>query len=353
MLINSKSEGSGESGWNRYRLKPWRWRNLMKVKVVLLLIAFLVLIDCQSHAAPAQTMSKTAAFRVALLLPRNKDADGWVRSGYQGLLLIEKKLGADIAYSENVPVADFEKVFRQYASEGYDFIIGHGNQFLPAAKVVAAEFPETAFALAGKYGGNNINLGALSLREGEMGYLFGVIAAIKSKTRHVGYLGGEDNVSQQEAIKLYKRGIAATDPSVKVTVDFVGSFTDTEKAHQIAQAQIDSGVDVIFLLAGAAGLKVYAQAEQAGIYTLGWMEDLNHLAPKSVLTSNVQEISQMLLQGAILAKQGRWEGKQYKFGMAEGMQRLAPFYGLITAEQKSRVDAVVNELIKGTINISP
>lgn len=325
----------------------------MKTKIFTLLLVFLMIAGCQSATPSAPPTARTNAFRVAILLPRAKDADGFMRAGYQGLLLIQKELGADIAYTESVPEADFEKVFRQYAEDGYDFIIGHGNQFVPAAEKVAAEFPNTAFAISGKYGGNNVNLGALSLREGEMAYLFGVIAAIKTRTKHVGYIGGADNVSQQEVIALYKRGLLATDPSVQVTVDMVGNFTDAEKARELAQAQIDSGVDIIFLLAGAAGTDVHMQAQEAGIYTLGWIEDLNHLAPKAVLTSNVQDISSTLLRGATLARDGRWEGKQYKFGLAEGAQYLAPFYGLITPEEEAKINAVKDDLLARKIDITP
>lgn len=302
---------------------------------------------------PENTPSNLHPFRVAILLPRSVEADGWTRSGYQGLLLIQQELGAEVAYSENIPEADFEKVFRQYAQAGYDFIIGHGNQFIPAAEKVASEFPQTAFAIDGKYEGNNVNLGSLSLREGEMAYLFGAIAAIKTKTKHIGYLGGTKNVSGEEITTLYQRGAQATDPSVEVTIGWVGDFTDAAKAERLAQAQIDSGVDVIFVLAGSAGTEVHAQAEKAGIFTLGWIEDLNHLAPHAVLTSNVQDVSRMLLAGATLAQQGRWEGKQYKFGLAEGIQNLAPFYGLLSPEEENKVQMIKNDILTGAIDTLP
>ena len=61
----------------------------------------------------------------------------------------------------------------------------------------------------------------------------------------------------------------------------------------------------------------------------------------------------MLLAGATLAKQGRWEGKQYKFGLAEGVQNLAPFYGLVTAEQESKINQVKNDILTGKIDTTP
>lgn len=325
------------------------------ITILLILIPILLgLYGCQPDTIPpADTSSSNQPFRVAILLPRSVEADGWTRSGYQGLLLIQKELGADIAYSENIAEADFETVFRQYAEEGYDFIIGHGNQFIPAAETVAAEYPQIDFAIAGKYGGNNINLGSLSLREGEMSYLFGAIAAIKTKTKHIGYLGGAENVSGEEITTLFERGAKDIDPTIQVDIRWVGNFTDTANATQLAQEQIDSGVDVIFVLAGSAGTEVHAQAEKAGIFTLGWIEDLNYLAPQAVLTSNVQDVPGMLLAGATLSSQGRWEGKQYKFGLAEGMQNLAPFHGLLSVEEENKINLIKNNILTGAIETIP
>lgn len=328
-----------------------RW----KINVLTSVAVVFGLVGCQLNAAPSSDVAVASpqAFRVAILLPRSRETDGWSRAGYLGLLLIQKELGAEIAYSDNIPEADFERAFREYAEQEYDFIIGHGNQFTPAAEKVSVEYPQIDFAITGKYGGNNVNLGGLSLREGEMGYLFGAIAAIKTKTKHIGYLGGVENASSQEITTLYKRGALATDPSVQVSIRWVGNFTDTVKAEQLAQEQINSGVDVLFVLAGSAGTGVHALAQDAGIFTLAWIEDSNYLAPKAVLTSNVQNVPHMLLAGATLSIQGRWEGKQYKFGLAEGVQTLAPFYGLISAEEENKINLIKNDILTGKIDTIP
>jgi basic membrane protein A len=61
----------------------------------------------------------------------------------------------------------------------------------------------------------------------------------------------------------------------------------------------------------------------------------------------------LLLEGATLVQQGRWEGKQYKFGLQEGAQELAPFYGLLTPEEEAKVNAIKQDILTSKIDVAP
>jgi basic membrane protein A len=326
----------------------------MRVKAAasfILAFALAGLASCDKSAKKPDSSDGTAeAFRVAIILPRSIDTDEWTKAGYDGLMLIRKALGAETSYRENVPDADFEKAYEDYAAQGFDFIIGHGGQFIPAAEKAAARFPRTSFAVVALYGGNNTNLGGISMREGEMGYLLGVVAATKTRTKRVAFLGGAQNPSNKEITDSFRRGVLAADPSIRLRVDWVGDFTDSARAEALAREQISAGVDVILVLAGQAGDEVHSLAEKAGVFTLGWISDMSRLAPKAVVTSNVQDVPEMLLRGATLAKLGRWEGKQYRFGMAEGVQGLAPFNGLLSKQEELRIDSARNDILSGKLD---
>jgi len=318
------------------------------------MLSFLVMIiSCYIVVYPSAATAEEKPFKVALLLPRVLDADGWTRAGYKGLLLIKEKLGADIVFTENVPEKNFERIFRQYAQDGFDFIIGHGGQFVPAAEIVAKEFPLTKFAVTTKYAGNNKNLGALSTRTNEMGYLAGVVAALKTRTNKVAYIGGISHLAGQTVADFFKQGVQATNPNVSAEIVWVEGYTDKKLAVQLAKERIHKGADVLTVNAGEAGLAVHLIAEQSGIYSIGWIDDQYKLAPKAVITSFVQDLSVMLVQGAELAHAGRWEGRQYKFGLREGVQFLAPFRGMLTPEQEAHVLTVQNDIIQRKIDLMP
>jgi basic membrane lipoprotein Med (substrate-binding protein (PBP1-ABC) superfamily) len=321
--------------------------------VISMMVLLMALAGCGGVPTPTPT-TVPSAFKVAMIVPGPIDDQSWSQSGYEGLQLIEKELGAEVAYTANsdgMSEAEVELIFREYAKEGYNFIIGHGGEYIEAAEVMAEEFPRTNFAVVAGYPGNNKNLGALSFREGEMAYLVGVVAALKTQTNKVAYIGGEPYMHMQNQADLFERGAKATNPLVVVTVEWVESWTDEEKTRQISEAETMAGVDVLSLNVDKASQAGFEVAEGAGIYAIGWTSDQHELAPNTILTSAIQRVPVLLLEGATLVQLDRWEGKQYKFGLREGAQELAPFYGLLTPEEEERVKAVKEDILTGKIEV--
>ncbi len=215
------------------------------------IIALLFLLLLQACTASQQRnpnlipATTVGAFKVAMLLPGSTDDLSWSQAGYTGLVQIQQELGAEISYQAHVAETDAARVFQQYAEQGFDLVIGHGSQYYPSSEEVARQFPRTKFAVVGDFPGNNRNLGAVSFRNGETGYLVGVVAALKSKTNKIAYIGGVNNQPQQEAARLVQRGATSINANVKVTVHWVGSWTDSTKAGALAQEQLRMGADVL------------------------------------------------------------------------------------------------------------
>ncbi len=327
----------------------------------IVLVLTLLLAAC-SITDSAQTLTATTeapgAFKVAILLPGRINDNNWSQAGYQGLKLIEKQLGAQVAYRASVSPTDAERLFRQYAEEGFDFILGHGAQYVASAQAVAKEFPRVKFAVTGSYPGNNKNLGALACRGREVGYLTGVIAALKTKTNKVAYIGGESYPHTQEEAILFKQGVKQTKPSVMTSIDWVNSWSDVDKAKKIALAQIAAGVDVLAVNADVGNLGVVKAAqESSGIQAISWMYSSDQvrrtqqLQPEVFPIAIVLQVPSLLLEGATLAQQGRWEGKQYKFGFLEEVQDLAFLKGSLTPQQEAYINSVRQDIIRGKINI--
>lgn len=293
-------------------------------------------------------------FKVALVTVGSQDDNSWSQACYEGLTLIKDKFNAQIDFTGNTPDEASEAAIRHYAQAGYNLIIAASGGYSSAAEKVAKAFPRTKFALVTTYPGNNQNLGAVAFRSGEVGYLTGTLAAMKTKTKRVGYIVGARYPVYIEEEALFRRGVEATDPSVQASTAFLGSWVDTAKATKVAMEMVDSGADILVINADEAGLAALkAVTQRAGVSVIGWAKDQYELAPGKVLTSVLQDIPNLILNAAVLTQQGRWEGKLYKFGLKEKIYDFAPFRGTLTPQEEAAFKAVRESVTTGKIDVSP
>jgi basic membrane protein A and related proteins len=330
-------------------------------RIVLFLVTLLISVSCQVSSRNTTTTSQRTTqngFKVAVVLPQNVDDNSWNEAGYQALQVVKEKIGAITTYQDNVDVPSgqpsqvFEKVFREYAHNGYDFIIGHGGQFVSAIEKVAKEFPRTKFAVVGGYGGNNNNVGGITYQVTEAGYWVGSVAGLATKNNKIGYIGGQVLADGLELSKFYEKGAHAINSQVEVSVKWTDSFTDLEKVTKITQSLIKSGIDVIMVGASQLAPTVIKLAEEAKINAIAPFTDLYPLAPQTVITSLLIEYPAIYLQATTLVREGRWEGKLYRFNLKQGAFRLAPFREHLTPEQLTKLNEVKQSILLGKLNLS-
>jgi basic membrane protein A len=166
---------------------------------------------------------------------------------------------------------------RTLADQGFNPVIGVGFIYSPAAAVVAAQYPDVQFAVVDGYSTflpktPLKNLTDLTFTEEQGSFLVGVAAALQTKAKHVGFVGGThgDLIKKFEA--GYVAGVHAVDPSVKVEVTYLTEdpndgqtgFQNPAGGKVAAQGQLDKGVDVIYHAAGKSGLGVFEAVTAAG-----------------------------------------------------------------------------------------
>lgn len=324
---------------------------------LLAIATFTIVVSCSastSNQSDTNTDIATAhGLRVAMITTGARDDGSWSQAGYEGLQRIQQEFNAQVDLTDLVPDEAGEAPLRQYAEDGYDFIIAHSGGYIDAAEKVAADFPRTKFALVTTYAGNNKNLGAVAFRSGEVGYLSGVLAAMKSQTNKVAYIVGYDYPVYKEEATLFRQGAIATKPGIEVTTEFLQTWTDGEKGKEVALSLVAAGYDSFAINADEAGIEALkAIAEHEGIHIIGWTTDQYELAPNHVVTSVLQDIPELIVNAADLMQQGRWEGKLYKFGLKEGIYDFAPFRGSLTPTEATEFDAIKNQVMTGEIDVS-
>lgn len=319
--------------------------------VLVLLAAALMVAGCQ-QAAPEPTEAPSAKqLRVAAVFPGSISDQGFNQAGYQGLLMIRDQLGAEIAYSENTPVAEFVQVYRQFADQGYDVIIGHGFEFGDVALEVAPDYPEIKFIVDSNPVVSAENVAGITGQTWEATYLLGVLAANMSETGKIGGIAGFDFpiiVAQMEA---YRLGAESVNPDIEVTNVYIGTFEDVAKAKEAAFAQFDAGVDVIFHIADAAGIGVIQAAQERGVYAIGWGLDQHDVAPDTVLSSLLFSGGELLLQDVKRVQEGTWTGEVRLYGLETGVVGIAPFYDLVPEDVATQVEQARQDILSGKIEV--
>jgi basic membrane protein A len=324
----------------------WLW-----ISLLVLILGYVLQQYVYSPANPTPTL-KPISFKVAMLFPGKVNDNGWNQAGFDGLKLIEKELGAQTIYSEQVTTDKAQKALLEFIKEGAHFIIVHSLDYTEVVKKVAEHYPRIKFAVVSGYFGNNKNLGSLSFKAGEMGYLAGVVAALKTHSNKIAYIGGKDFPVLQQHFAMYRKGAQSINPNIVVDVFWLNSWEDKEKAKKVSERFIVDGYDVLLGNADTASLAVFEAAKQAGIYAIAVAKDQHAIAPNTIITSIVLDMSKLIAMGAELVQQGRWQGMQYQYGMQDDVQSLAPFYGALSKKEEAIVNQIKIKIVKEEINTS-
>ncbi|MDE2292733.1 MAG: BMP family ABC transporter substrate-binding protein [Elusimicrobia bacterium] len=277
-------------------------------------------------AKPAASPGKPGAFKVGLVFDVGGRGDkSFNDSAYRGLERAKKELGVPYDYIEPSESADRENALRQLAAGGDQLIIGIGFIFTDDVNRVAAAFPDKHFAgvdyavTPGKPVPPNVV--ALKFREQEGSFLAGVIAAMTSKSKTVGFIGGMDVPLIHKFEAGYKAGVKWADPKVKVLTAYAGvtpeAFKDPSKGKELALAQYDQGADIIYHASGSTGLGVFEAARTKHKLAIGVDSDQYHEAPGFVLTSVTKNVDNAVFQAIKDAQAGRYETGVVEMGLKE------------------------------------
>ncbi len=172
--------------------------------------------------------------------------------------------------------ADREERLRLLADAGFNPIIGVGFIYSPAAATVAAEYPDTDFAVVDGYvtfiTGDMVeipNATDLTFAEEQGSFLVGAAAALKTEAKNVGFVGGVNSPLIQKFEAGFKAGVKAVDPKVKIQSEYlsqddpVKGFENPGDGKIVANGMYDKA-DIVYHAAGKSGLGVFDAVVEAG-----------------------------------------------------------------------------------------
>lgn len=325
---------------------------------VVLFVILLIGIGASVAVAGTQRDDATRQIKIAILLPGKKNDGSFSQAGYSSLMLAAKQTGAKVAVAESVPTAQQTQTYRNFASAGYDLIVGWGGQYNDGGMRVAKDFPKTHVVVFYGFGGKG-NFASIVPKANEWTYLLGYLAGLKTKSNKVGAIVGNCfPIIAQEAYG-FEAGAKAANPKVSVSKVGLNSFDDPAAAKEAAAAMISNGVDLIqsSLNTGNKGVYQAARENKGVLVVLQNVTNFNKLeAPDVTLSGTADLITATKFVVPHFAKQviaGRFKGAAMQIPMPKSSVQpaIAPFRAHAPRTLYKRILAVQDKIASGRLKV--
>ena len=278
-------------------------------------------------------------------------------AGFNGATEWAKETGGNFQDLELQNDAQREQALRRFASSGANPIVIPGFSWGAALEKVAAEFPDTHFVIIDAVV-DAPNVRSVVFDEHTGSFLVGALAALKSETGKVGFVGGMDIPLIHKFFCGYKQGAMAVNPDIEVFENYTGTtpaaWNDPVAAGELAKADFDRGADVVYAAAGGSGLGVLQAAKDEGKFAIGVDSNQNYLQPGSVLTSMMKRVDVAVKTAFNEGTTDAWTPGVQVLGLANDGVAYAMDdnnASLINEDMKDKVEMLKSQIIAGDITV--
>jgi basic membrane protein A len=279
------------------------------------------------------------------------------QSAFEGASRFKKDTNISFIEVQASSDTQAEQVLRGLARKNLDLIASIGFAQTQAVQKVAKEFPKVHFVLIdGVAQGGNVN--SVTFKEEEGSYLVGVAAAMASKSKKLGFIGGIDIPLIRTFACGYAQGAKFADKKSDVLQNMVGTtsaaWNDPAKGGELARSQFERGVDVVFAVAGGSGMGTLQTAKEKGKLAIGVDSNQNGLYPGTMLTSMVKRVDNAVYDSFMQMKNGTWKAGVTAKGLKEGGVDWALDENnrkLITPDIEKKVLGARKDIIDGKIKV--
>jgi len=338
----------------------WRIAGMRAVQTVVVVSCIVMAGSCgQKETADVPSATNATHIRVGIVFDAGgKDDKSFNTACWEGGLRAKKEFGIELRDVEPGDPSAVESAIRGFAEQGFDLVVGIGGAAAPHINDIAGEFPDKKFAVVDDAGKvvNQPNAVSLTFEEHKGSFLVGVIAAAKSESGIIGFVGGMDIPLIRKFVLGYEYGAKYVNPDIKVLQNYAGvtaaAWNDKTRGRELAMSQYDRGADVIFAAAGLTGLGVFDAAEETSKFVIGVDANQNYIKPGRVLTSMLKRSDTAVYETVKAAANGTFEGGRRVMGLEnDGVGYAVDEYNrdLLTPDIIEKVEEARLKILKGEI----
>ncbi|BHH85906.1 BMP family ABC transporter substrate-binding protein [Desulforhopalus sp. 52FAK] len=280
---------------------------------------------------------------------------------YAGLFKVKKEHDIRLIFEDSKKdVQAFESSMQRLIQKGSNIIVANGFYMQELVEKYAKLHPKIYFILQDATVTDLENVVSILYSVNEGSFLAGAFAALMTKSRQVGFIGGVDIPIMHMFSGGFTQGVHYINSRVSVKEQFISTapdfsgFKNPAKAHTVANEFYNSGIDIIFSAAGLSGNGVIQAAKETGKFAIGVDSDQDHLAKGNVLTSMMKRLDIATYTEVKKIIDGNLTHGVVTYGLAENGVGLSPMkftHQLIPESVMSEIDQIKTDIINGKIKI--
>lgn len=289
-------------------------------------------------------------------------------NGWEGVQEIGRKYGYTVNVVETgMDSSKYENMFLDICDSDADYIIAQsGNGWGDIVFKYAPDYPQKHFVVFDASTTAEVtadNVVCVAYRANEGSYLVGYVCAAMSKTGMIAAGANRDNPAINDFFTGFINGALEYNKDIKVSLAYNSTPGDAAAMGEIATALYNSGVDVMFSVAGAAGLGIFQAAIDQGKLAVGVDSDQyitysNSEYPELaevIMTSMVKNIGSSLIAIFDKINDGsiQWGTLDIQ-GIAEGGVALADnenYQAIVSEEIRSQITELEGNVTSGAIKV--
>ena len=332
--------------------------------------------DSRTRAEPSDTTSSSSApaeshpdFKACMVSDSGGfDDKSFNQTSHDGLLLAKEQYGVQTGEIESQSDAEYADNIQAMVKEGCKSITTVGFLLGDATEAAAKKNPDVDFSIIDfAYEKAPANLKGLTFDTAQPSYLAGYLAAAESESGIVGTFGGLNIPTVTIFMEGFRKGVEAFNEESGADVKLLGwdgkdgsfteDFEDKSKGQTIAQQMIQQGADIIFPVAGPAGLGGLQAAKDSDARGV-WVDTDGCVSAAEycdILLTSVVKRMDVATSTAIKASiDGEFNNEPYVGTLENDGVALAPYNeqdAEIDQEVKDKIEELKQQIISGELKV--
>lgn len=298
------------------------------------------------------------------------DDKSFNQTSHDGLEAAEQNLGVQTGEIESQTNAEYADNIDALVNQDCNQITTVGFLLGDATEAAAKANPDVDFAIVDYgYEKPSDNLKGLVFNTAEPSFLAGYLAAGMTETGTVGTFGGLPIPTVTSFMTGFYQGVEQYNEDEGTDVKVVGwnpetekgsfteDFEDKTKGQAIGENMIQQGADILFPVAGPAGLGGLQAAQDNDALGI-WVDTDGCVSAAEycdvLLTSVMKNMHVAVEQGIKDSVDGNFSNEPYVGTLDNGGVDLAPYHehdGDVPQELKDRIEELKQQIISGEIKV--